>query len=534
MPLVFVKDLFAGAVEVTGNGNASTASAPTTRRTTPSSSDTDFLKLIEHLWHIPSHKEPVSSTRTTATLNGDGMHGQQRLVPKSGTKAKTVKGSTTNATNAPGPELARDNGAALHAAERSGGSVLHQLSASTAAEDVEQGVLLELVAQKRTEDPRWQNYCHAENRLLQSLMRLETEALNFQSLFPPDMVTDVAHAPEVADTCPLCRSPLCIEVTLSLSVCCNCGWAQEHMDSSTTVLVFSEASYDFSNPLTRRSNHFDTWISALQGKDKNLPPPAVLKQIMWQLRANNVAPSEVSTLTVQMALRKLRLRKYYDRVQVILCYLTNQGAPQLTLQQELQVKLLFTAASNSFQRNTPEMRRNMIAYSVVLHCICIFLGLDLFKQSFVPMRSREKLNKQAQYMLRICLDLGWNYNILRRELFEQQVQAIESPKKGSASSSAASSSAASSVALRSLGSVTETASKPKRAFQQLRLDMTPVPRATLFKEASMPTTRPLDTLSCIESDDEEDEENIADEVLPMGVDDNDEALPLTKRPKRET
>jgi hypothetical protein len=394
----------------------------------------------------------------------------------------------------------------------------HLLSASMAAEDVEQSLLLELAAQNRTRDPRWQNYCHSESQLLQSLMRLETEAVNFQSLFPPEQVTDMAHASEVTDACPLCGSPLRIEVTLSLSICCNCGWAQEHTDSSTTVLVFSEASYDFSNPLTRRSNHFDTWISALQGKDKNLPPPAVLKQIMWQLRASNVAPSEVSTLTVQMALRKLRLRKYYDRAQVILCYLTNQGAPQLTLQQELQVKLLFTAASNSFQRNTPEMRRNMIAYSVVLHCICIFLGLDLFKQSFVPMRSREKLNKQAQYMLRICLDLGWNYNILRRELFEQQVQVNEAPKKGTSTTGA---------------SVPGMALKPKDAFQQLRLDMTPVPRTALCQEMSMPATRPLDTLSCIESEDEEDDEDIAEP--PVEADDNDESLPRppTKRLKRE-
>lgn len=552
MPLVFVRDLFAGAVEVTGSRD--TASSSTHCRASPSPSDTDFLRLVEHLWHIPSHKDSLGSAPSTSTSK-DGTWTTPRPASKSTSKPKTIKakaavtglhgalpgtlhemvpgtlGGTLDGT-VTGTESVLGDGMATATTVNWPCSSSHQLSASTVVEDLEQGLFLQLAAQNHTRDPRWQKYCHSESQLLQSLMRLETNTMNFQSLIPSDMAMDAMQTSEVADTCPLCSAPLCIEVTLSLSVCCNCGWAQEHMDSSTTVLVFSEASYDFSNPLTRRSNHFDTWISALQGKDKNLPPPAVLKQIMWQLRASNVAPSEVSTLTVQMALRKLRLRKYYDRVQVILCYLTNQGAPQLTLQQELQVKLLFTAASNSFQRNTPEMRRNMIAYSVVLHCICIFLGLNLFKQSFVPMRSREKLNKQAQYMLRICLDLGWNYNILRRELFEQQVQAIEAPKKGSSPS------AVSGV------TTAETATpKPKGTFQQLRLDMTPVPHASPLKETAMPTNRPMDTLSCIESEDEEDDEDIAAKVLPMEIDSNDDndgndeeplPLPPAKRSKRES
>ena len=230
------------------------------------------------------------------------------------------------------------------------------------------------------------------------------------------------------DVCPHCGVGLRLDVVMSMHVCCSCGRALDYLDGSTTVLVFSEASYDFSGPMVRRSSHFDAWVASLQGKERVGVSGDVLAEIMAQLREDRVPVQQINVTTVQAALKKLKLRKLYDHVQVITSRLSGQAAPQLTLPQEQQIKLLFMAASNSFQRNTPATRRNMIAYSVVLRCICRLLGLDLFQDSFVAMKSKDKLAKQATYVRNICVDLGWDYNVLR-SLFQQQDPSPASRKR---------------------------------------------------------------------------------------------------------
>ena len=212
-----------------------------------------------------------------------------------------------------------------------------------------------------------------------------------------------------SDLCHACSEQMQLQQTLSMLICPKCGAAKPFLDATASLLAYSD-DFDFSSFSYKRINHFGEWLSALQAKESIDIPEAVYQSIMARLydeRVQNV--DDITVHKVRDILKKLKLRKYYEHVQLITCKITGRAPPRMTPEMEERLKVCFLAASAAFQRHIPEGRKNMVSYALVCQKLCILLGYTEFIPFFAPLKSREKMAKADSCWQLICQDLNWPF-----------------------------------------------------------------------------------------------------------------------------
>ena len=212
-----------------------------------------------------------------------------------------------------------------------------------------------------------------------------------------------------SDLCHACSEQMQLQQTLSMLICPTGGAAKPFLDATASLLAYSD-DFDFSSFSYKRINHFGEWLSALQAKESIDIPEAVYQSIMARLydeRVQNV--DDITVHKVRDILKKLKLRKYYEHVQLITCKITGRAPPRMTPEMEERLKVCFLAASAAFQRHIPEGRKNMVSYALVCQKLCILLGYTEFIPFFAPLKSREKMAKADSCWQLICQDLNWPF-----------------------------------------------------------------------------------------------------------------------------
>ena len=214
---------------------------------------------------------------------------------------------------------------------------------------------------------------------------------------------------QASETCPECREVMHLYQPLSVLICSKCGRSKPFLDATASLLAYSD-DYEYCSFSYKRINHFSEWLASIQAKETLDIPQSVLDTIMQHLQDQRVqSNSEVTVHKVRDILKKLKLRKYYEHVQLITCKITGREPPRMTPEMEEKIKVCFLAASSSFQRHCPPDRKNMISYQLVLLKLCELLGYTEFVPYFMLLKCREKLSRMCVIWKKICEDLDWSY-----------------------------------------------------------------------------------------------------------------------------
>jgi hypothetical protein len=211
------------------------------------------------------------------------------------------------------------------------------------------------------------------------------------------------------DYCKACAAPMQLYTGMALLVCARCGAAEPHLDATVTALPYSDDSYDYSSMTSKRISHWIEWVRTIQGKETVEIPEHILTAIMDKLHADKVPKDKITVQRVRDILKKLRLRKYYEHVQLITSKITGVSPPRLTPAQEEKLKMLFIAASHSFQKYCPESRQNFLSYGYVFSKLAGLMGLHEFEPFCTTLKGHEKLQKADAIFRRICEDRQWPF-----------------------------------------------------------------------------------------------------------------------------
>lgn len=211
------------------------------------------------------------------------------------------------------------------------------------------------------------------------------------------------------DLCPDCKEPMQLYQAFSVLVCPKCSQAHPFLDATASLLAYSD-DYDYCSFSYKRINHFSEWLASIQAKENLDVPDEVLQSVMQRLHDERIEKlEEVTVHKVREILKKLKLRKYYEHVQLITCKITGREPPRMTPEMEEKIKVCFLAASSAFQRHCPPDRKNMVSYSFSLLKLCELLGYTNFVPYFMVLKGKEKLSRVEGLWKKICEDLDWTY-----------------------------------------------------------------------------------------------------------------------------
>lgn len=210
------------------------------------------------------------------------------------------------------------------------------------------------------------------------------------------------------ETCRRCKEPTQLYQAFSVMVCPGCGTSEPFVDAFASTSGGGE-DHDQNSFSHKRMHHFSEWLASIQAKESLEVPQAVLDQVMQRLSDERVQPEDVTVHRVRDILKKLKLRRYYEHVQLITCRITGRLPPRMTPEMEEKIKVCFLAASSAFQRHCPPDRKNMISYQLVLLKLCELLGYRDFVPYFMLLKGRDKMTRMEGIWKKICEDLDWTF-----------------------------------------------------------------------------------------------------------------------------
>jgi len=160
----------------------------------------------------------------------------------------------------------------------------------------------------------------------------------------------------------------------------------------------------------KRLNHFNEWLSQIQGKETTFVPDEVLETITSQLRRERIVDmSLVNTQTIKRILKKHKLSRYFEHASFICNRLCGVKSPQFSPELEEKLRHMFQEIQAPFLRHSPPNRSNFLSYSYVLNKMLYLLGEDDLLPHFTLLKSRFKLLSQETVWKAICADLGWQF-----------------------------------------------------------------------------------------------------------------------------
>jgi hypothetical protein len=217
------------------------------------------------------------------------------------------------------------------------------------------------------------------------------------------------------DTCKKCNCPMYLHTTTSMMVCARCGETAPFLDATASLLSYSDDSYEYCSFSYKRINHFSEWIASMQAKESTEIPQSVLDTIMQRLKDERIENVALVTVhKIREILKKFKLRKYYEHVQLIHNKITHAPPPRLTPEEEEKIKLLFMASSSAFSRVCPTDRRNFVSYSFIIQKLCRLLGYTAFQNLMPGLKGRQKVERQNSIWKAICNELDWDYEASMR------------------------------------------------------------------------------------------------------------------------
>lgn len=195
----------------------------------------------------------------------------------------------------------------------------------------------------------------------------------------------------------------------ALALCTNCD-ACEQVVVETERPPSKDTVKDSTAFCYKRLNHFNEWLSQIQGKQQTHIPDDVYDAILLELKKRKITNlSELTASQVKGVLKKLKLNKYYEHVAFVLNKLNGGQVKVLHPELENKLRTLFLMTQGPFLKWCPNGRKNYLSYSFVMRKLIELLGEDEYLDCCPLLKSIDKLRVQEEVWANICKDLGWQF-----------------------------------------------------------------------------------------------------------------------------
>lgn len=215
---------------------------------------------------------------------------------------------------------------------------------------------------------------------------------------------------ERPDMCPRCIDTAMVLVpSRAILVCPICARSATFLDATSSSISYDE-SIEMVTFSYKRCNHFNDWMSNVQGLEAYEVPQEVVENVMMELYKQRITDlNEITTKRVRTILKSLKMRKCYDHVAQITSRIT--GRPPLRLPAEVAelCRLMFTAVQIPFAKYCPADRKNFLSYSFILSKLLYILGYDDLCETLTMLKGIDKLKKMDEVWRHIARDLDWEW-----------------------------------------------------------------------------------------------------------------------------
>ena len=213
----------------------------------------------------------------------------------------------------------------------------------------------------------------------------------------------------VQQLCSYCKTEYTMNYYEGIMYCTSCG-QQEVLLVEQNRPAQKQQNKETSHFSYKRINHFNEWLSQLQGKESTEIPEEIFDSILNEIRKERITdPSKITYAKMREILKRLKINKYYEHIPYIMNRIHGVPTPHFSPELEEKLRLMFKEIQSPFLRHCPSTRRNFLSYSYVLFKLCQLLGQTQYLKYFPLLKSREKLAAQDSIWKDICKDLGWSY-----------------------------------------------------------------------------------------------------------------------------
>lgn len=276
------------------------------------------------------------------------------------------------------------------------------------------------------DDPMIVNKTKVENSILKYLMKPENESekqenqvqdnMNDRASLLEKYLACTEHnyvknaEMEIKDRCPFCDSSNRNIMLNDGLIYCNDCHIVEYIIIDHDRPSYKDPPKEISYFAYKRINHFNEWISQIQGKETTDIPEEVYDKILLEIKKQKITNmAELTCSKVKEILKKLKINKYYEHVPHIINKLNGLPTPHFDPELEDKLRSMFKQIQPLFLKYAPGHRKNFLSYSYVLHKFVQLLGKDEYLPYFSLLKSREKLHQQDQIWKKICDELSWEF-----------------------------------------------------------------------------------------------------------------------------
>jgi uncharacterized Zn finger protein (UPF0148 family) len=213
----------------------------------------------------------------------------------------------------------------------------------------------------------------------------------------------------VVGSCNNCNVELTIIIQEGMMICPLCGY-QELMLVEQNRPIYRQSNKEASNQSYKRVNHFNEWVSQIQGKESTEIPEEIFEKILSEIKKEQIKDTlKLSYNKMREILKKLKFNKYYEHIYYIIYRLNGISPPNFSPELEEKLRNMFKEIQGPFLKHCPDKRKNFLSYSYVLFKFCQLLEKDEYLKHFSLLKSREKLHVQDQIWRKICLEVRWEF-----------------------------------------------------------------------------------------------------------------------------
>ena len=205
-----------------------------------------------------------------------------------------------------------------------------------------------------------------------------------------------------AKICPKCKIEKTVHLNDGYIICTECG------DSDPILLEndrsnFKDSNADLKACAYKRGNHLSEILNQFQAKESTEIDDEIYQQIKAELKIQRIY--DYNTLDYKIMkkiLKKLKLNKYYEHTHHIINNLNGRPPPNMTREQEENIKKMFKDIQKPFSVYRPKKRKNFLNYNYIIHKICELYEYDVFLPFFPLLKSRVNLEEQDIVWEKIC------------------------------------------------------------------------------------------------------------------------------------
>lgn len=211
-------------------------------------------------------------------------------------------------------------------------------------------------------------------------------------------------------TCQKCNIELMCVLQEGMMICSECGYQELLLVEQNRPSYYRQTNKESCNQSYKRINHFNEWVSQIQGKESTEIPEEIFEKIVQEIKKQKMKDTRMLTYNkMREILKKLKFNKYYEHIYYIIYRLNGVSPPNFSPEFEERLRSMFKEIQGPFLKHCPSKRKNFLSYSYVLFKFCQLLEKDEHLKHFSLLKSREKLHIQDQIWRNICEEVHWEF-----------------------------------------------------------------------------------------------------------------------------